>query len=126
MARYRRMTDPGYKSPFLSRMPGIPVSMEDDRDPVYEYKNRLGPEDNIWDWEKRTTHGAWVGYGKGWYSKEAFLDPDAHADFPNDHHKEWRDDSKSEPEDDGMWGVVLWMAGIPTGLLILFKCMGYL
>lgn len=40
MARYRRMTDPGYESPFISVIPGIPASMEPDRDPEYEYKNK--------------------------------------------------------------------------------------
>lgn len=41
------MTDPGYTSPFISRMPGIPASMEPDRDPEYEYKDKLDEDDDI-------------------------------------------------------------------------------
>jgi hypothetical protein len=42
------------------------------------------------------------------------MNPDADADFPDDHHKEWRDykwgnGGKPDPIDDG-WHLVLWMA----------------
>ena len=98
MARYRRMTDPGYTSPFISRMPGIPASMEDDREPTYEYKNRLSGDDDIWEWEKceDEDNDIWVEYGDGWHSEEAFMDPDAKADFPDDYHKGWRDDDDDD------------------------------
>lgn len=94
------MIDPGYESPFISRMPGIPASMEDDREPTYEYKNRLSDDDDIWEWEKCEDEedDIWVEYGDGWHSEEAFMDPDASADFPDDYHKEWRDDD----DDDAM------------------------
>ena len=59
MSRYRRMTDPGYKNPFISRMPGVPASMEDDREPEYEYKDKLGPNDNPWEWEEQNEYGYW-------------------------------------------------------------------
>ena len=42
MPKYRRMTVPGYTSPFISRMPGIPASMEDDREPEYDPDDPLG------------------------------------------------------------------------------------
>ena len=58
----------------------------------------------------------YVDVGDGWHSKEAFMNPDADADFPDDYHKKWRDDDddggKPDPIDDGLWGPVLWMAGI--------------
>ena len=92
MAKYRRMIDEGYESPFISRMPGIPASMEDDRDPEYEYKDKLDDDDDIWEWEKCEGDDIWVEYGDGWHSEKAFKDPDADADFPDDYHKEWRDD----------------------------------
>lgn len=75
MPKYRRMTDPGYTSPFISRMPGIPASMEDDRDPEYEYKDELDEDD---------------------------------------------DGDKPEPNDDGTWDPVLWMAGMCGVILILY------
>lgn len=98
MAKYRRMIDPGYESPFISRMPGIPASMEDDREPTYEYKNRLSDDDDIWEWEKCEDEedDIWVEYGDGWHSEEAFMDPDAKADFPDDYHKGWRDDDDDD------------------------------
>ena len=98
MAKYRRMIDPGYESPFISRMPGIPASMEDDREPTYEYKNRLSDDDDIWEWERCEDEedDIWMEYGDGWYSEEAFMDPDADADFPDDYHKEWRDDDDDD------------------------------
>jgi len=52
MAKYRRMTVPGYESPFIAVIPGIPASMESDREPEYEYKDKLGKDDDIWEWEK--------------------------------------------------------------------------
>ena len=58
-ARYRKITDPGYKSPFISRLPGVPASMEDDREPEYEYKDKLGPNDNPWEWEEQDKHEFW-------------------------------------------------------------------
>jgi hypothetical protein len=92
------MIDPGYESPFISRMPGIPASMEDDREPTYEYKNRLSDDDDIWEWEKCEDEedDIWVEYGDGWHSEEAFMDPDAKADFPDDYHKGWRDDDDDD------------------------------
>ena len=73
----------------------------------------------------------WVEYGDGWHSKKAFRDPDADADFPDDYHKEWRDDKwgdddKPDPIDDGLWvwGLVLWMAGICGAIMILFNLLG--
>jgi hypothetical protein len=92
------MIDPGYESPFISRMPGIPASMEDDREPTYEYKNRLSDDDDIWEWEKCEDEedDIWVEYGDGWHSEEAFKDPDANADFPDDYHKGWRDDDDDD------------------------------
>lgn len=132
MARYRRMTDPGYTSPFISRMPGIPASMEDDREPTYEYKDRLSDDDDIWEWEKceDKEDDIWVEYGDGWYSKEAFMDPGTNADFPDDYHKEWRG-KKLRDDDDGdkpgttnggtwlLWLLVLWVAALITVILIL-------
>lgn len=92
------MIDSGYESPFISRMPGIPASMEDDREPTYEYKNRLSDDDDIWEWEKLEDEedDIWVEYGDGWHSEEAFMDPDAKADFPDDYHKGWRDDDDDD------------------------------
>lgn len=128
MARYRRMTDPGYESPFISRMPWIPASMEDDREPEYEYKDKLDEDDDIWDWEKceNEDNDIWVEYGDGWHSKKAFMDTDADADFPDDYHKEWRDDKwedgdgdKPDQNDNGTWDPVLWMAGMFAVILIL-------
>jgi hypothetical protein len=120
------MTDPGYTSPFISRMPGIPASMEDDREPEYEYKDKLDEDDDIWEWEKCEDEDddIWVEYGDGWHSKEAFMNPDADADFPDDHHKEWRDDDdegdQPEPNDDSTWDPVLWMAWMLAVILILY------
>ena len=127
MARYRRMTDPGYESPFISRMPGIPASMEDDREPEYEYKDKLDEDDDIWEWEKCEDEDddIWVEYGDGWHSEKAFMDPDADADFPDDYHKEWRDDKwgdddKPDPIDDGLWHLVMWVAGICVAIMIIY------
>ena len=93
------MTDPGYTSPFISRMPGIPASMEDDQEPEYEYKDKLDEDDDIWEWEKC-----------------------------DDYHKEWRGDDddgdKPDPIDDGLWGPVLWMAGICGAIMILYGLLG--
>lgn len=108
MARYRRMTDPGYESPFIAVIPGIPASMEPDRGPEYEYKDKLDNDDDIWDWEKCEDEDddLWIEYGDGWYSEKSFRDPDADADFPDDYHKEWRDDEwrddNPDPIDDGL------------------------
>lgn len=124
--RYSSSDDPGYTSPFISRMPGIPDSMEDDREPEYEYKDKLDKDDDIWEWEKCEDEDddIWVEYGDGWHSEKAFMDPDADADFPDDYHKEWRDDDddgdKPEPNDDGTWDLVLWMAGMLGVILILY------
>ena len=130
MARYRRMTDPGYESPFIAVIPGIPASMEPDRDPEYEYKDELDEDDDIWDWEKCEDEedDNWVEYGDGWYSEKAFRDPDAAPDFPDDYHKEWRDgkgdndddEDKSDPIGDGLWHLSLWMTGILGAILILY------
>ena len=139
MARYRRMTDPGYTSPFISRMPGIPASMEDDREPEYEYKDKLDEDDDIWEWEKceDEVDDIWVEYGDGWHAKKAFMDPDTDTDFPDDYHKEWRDDkwvdacrgdkgdddddgNKHNPIDDGLWHLVMWVAGICGAIMILY------
>lgn len=129
MARYRRMTDPGYESPFIAVMPGIPASMEPDRVPEYEYKDRLDEDDDIWEWEKCEYDDVWVEYGDGWHSEKAFRDPDADADFPNDYHKGWRDDKlwnddKPDPIDDGRWHLSLWMAGICGAIMILYGLLG--
>jgi hypothetical protein len=124
------MTDPGYESPFISRTPGIPASMEDDREPEYEYKDKLDEDDDIWEWEKCEDEGndIWVEYGDGWHSEKAFRDPDADADFPDDYHKEWRDDDddggKPDPIDDGLWGPALLMAGICGAIMILYGLLG--
>ena len=66
--------------------------------------------------------------GDGWHSKEAFMNPDADADFPDDYHKEWRDDKwgddddedKPDPIDDGLWHLVMWVAGICGAIMILY------
>lgn len=102
--RYRRMIDPGYKSPFTIRSPMIPASWEDDREPTYEYKNRLSDDDDIWEWEKCEDEedDIWVEYGDGWHSEEAFMDPEANADFPDDYHKEWRDDDDDDTTPDSI------------------------
>ena len=128
MARYRKMTDPGYKSPFLTVIPGIPASMEPDREPEYEYKDELDEDDVIWEWEKceDEEYDIWVEYSDGWYSKKAFRDPDADADFPDDYHKAWRDDERDDddtpdPINDGMWHLALWMAGISIVLILLWR-----
>jgi hypothetical protein len=54
------------------------------------------------------------------------MNPDADADFPDDHHKEWWDDKwedgdgdKPDPIDDGTWDLVMWMAGMLGVILIL-------
>jgi hypothetical protein len=123
------MTDPGYTSPFISRMPGIPASMEDDREPEYEYKDTLDDDDDIWEWEKCEDEDddIWVEYGDGWHSEKAFRDPDADADFPDDYHKEWRDDDddgdKPDTIDDGLWHLIMWMAGICGAIMILYGLM---
>ena len=128
MAKYRRMTDPGYESPFSAVIPGIPASMEPDREPEYEYKDKLDEDDDIWEWEKceGEDEDIWVEYGDGWHSEKAFKDPDADADFPDDYHKEWRDDKwedgdgdKPDQNDNGTWDPVLWMAGMFAVILIL-------
>lgn len=127
MARYRRMTDPGYTSPFISRMPWIPASMEDDREPEYEYKDKLDEDDDIWEWEKceNEDDDIWVEYSDGWHSKNAFLNPDADADFPVDYQDDkWRTDDKPDPIDDGLWRLALWMAGICGALLMLSGLLG--
>ena len=102
MARYRRMTDPGYESPFIAVIPGIPASMEPDRDPEYEYKDKLDEDDDIWEWGKCEDEEAdiWVEYDEGWYSEKAFKDPDADADFPDDYHKEWRESDETDESDE--------------------------
>lgn len=90
------MTDPGYESPFIAVIPGIPASMEPDRAPEYEYKNKLDDDDDIWEWEKCEYEDIWVKYDEGWYSEKAFKDPDADADFPDDYHMEWRESDEKE------------------------------
>lgn len=123
MARYRRMTDPGYTSPFIIRSPMIPASMVPDRDPEYEYKDKLDDDDDIWEWEKceDEDNDIWVEYGDGWHSEKAFKDPDADADFPDDYHKEWRDDKwRTDDKHDGLWHLVLWVAWICGGIMILY------
>jgi hypothetical protein len=92
------MIDEGYKSPFTIRSPMIPASWEDDQEPTYEYKNRLSDDDDIWEWEKceDLEDDIWVEYGDGWYSEEAFKNPEANADFPDDYHKKWRDDDDDD------------------------------
>ena len=99
MARYRRMTDPGYTSPFISRMPGIPVSMEDDRPPTYEYKDKLAPNDNPWEWEERDEYGFWP---------------------PSIEYRVENSSSYRKRVDDGLWHLALWMAGICGAIMILY------
>jgi hypothetical protein len=93
------MIDPGYESPFISRMPGVPVSMEDDRPPKYEYKDNLGPNDNPWEWEEQAEYG--------------FLPPSIKYQVENS-------SSYQKRVDDGMWHLALWMAGICVVIMILY------
>lgn len=118
------MTDPGYENPFNTRIPWIPASMEDDREPEYEYKDKLDEDDDIWEWEK-CEDDLWVEYGDGWHSEEAFRDPDAGADFPDDYHKKWRDVKWEVSDDDNSdpWHLVLWLAGICAVIRILYGLM---
>jgi hypothetical protein len=101
--------------------------MEPDREPEYEYKDELDEDDDIWEWEKCEDEDddIWVEYGDGWHSEKAFRDPGANADFPDDYHKEWRDDErddddKPDPINDGMWHLALWLAGISIVLILLW------
>lgn len=106
------MTDPGYESPFIAVIPGIPASMEPDRAPEYEYKDKLDEADDIWDWEKCEDEEAdiWVEYDEGWYSEKAFKNPDADADFPDDYHKEWRESDEKDESDEKELDLIIEIA----------------
>lgn len=92
MARYRRMTDPGYSSPFISRMPGVPASMEDDRPPTYEYKDKLDDDDDPNEWEERQEYG--------WNIEDS--------------------PSYQKAMDDAWWNVAVFLAGLSLVLILLW------